>query len=62
MIAKPAAPAARTPASSNPAAPNPAAPMTPEETAKQELRRFIGQESRSNYVAAVGARGQVAVG
>ncbi|MGL4313945.1 MAG: DUF1800 domain-containing protein, partial [Sphingomonas sp.] len=49
-------------ASSNPAAPTPAAPMTPEETAKQERRRFNGQESRSNYVAAVGARGQVAVG
>ncbi|MGJ3646912.1 DUF1800 domain-containing protein [Sphingomonas sp. GlSt437] len=45
-----------------PKPPAPAPGETPEQTAKQELRRFIGQESRNNYVAAVGARGQVAVG
>ncbi|MFA5969290.1 MAG: DUF1800 domain-containing protein [Sphingomonas sp.] len=45
-----------------PAMPTPGMADNAEETARKELRKFIGQTSRQNYIASVGARAQVAMG
>ncbi len=62
-------PGAPAPGTANPSIPGPMAAMSMSpgasadgKAAQQELRKFIGQASRQNYIASVGARSQVAVG